>query len=147
MRRFLGLLMVLMAAFRVVATPSEERVISGETMTAGEVVTRSGLKYQEVKLGTGATANKGDTVEVHYILTLTNGKKVDSSVDRKVAFTFAVGGGQVIKGFDEGVAGMKVGGRRKLIVPSVLGYGPNGAGPDIPPNAVLIFEIELLKIK
>jgi FKBP-type peptidyl-prolyl cis-trans isomerase len=116
-----------------------------------EVKLPSGLKYVELKEGTGAEAKKGDTVEVHYTGWLyvdgKAGKKFDSSVDRKEPFAFTLGAGQVIKGWDEGVAGMKVGGKRKLIIPSELGYGAKGAGRDIPPNATLLFEVELLKIK
>jgi peptidylprolyl isomerase len=111
------------------------------------VTTKSGLKYEDLKEGTGAEAKKGDTVEVHYTGTLTNGKKFDSSLDRGQPFSFKLGAGQVIKGWDEGVAGMKVGGKRKLMIPPELGYGARGAGGVIPPNAELIFEVELLKIK
>lgn len=115
-----------------------------------EVKLPSGLKYVDVKEGTGAEAKKGDNVEVHYTGWLYNdgkiGKKFDSSVDRKQPFPFTIGRG-VIKGWSEGVAGMKVGGKRKLIIPPDLGYGAEGAGQDIPPNATLLFEVELLKIK
>jgi FKBP-type peptidyl-prolyl cis-trans isomerase len=111
------------------------------------VTTKSGLKYEDLKEGTGAEAKKGDTVEVHYTGTLTNGKKFDSSKDRNEPFSFKLGAGMVIKGWDEGVAGMKVGGTRKLMIPPELGYGARGAGNVIPPNAELIFEVELLKIK
>jgi peptidylprolyl isomerase len=112
------------------------------------VKTESGLKYQDLKVGDGAEAKKGDTVEVHYTGTLKDGTKFDSSLDRKEPFSFKLGAGQVIKGWDEGVAGMKVGGKRKLIIPPELGYGAKGAGGGrIPPNAELTFEVELLKIK
>ena len=147
MRRFLGLLCILIAAVPALASSSEERASSSETIAVSEVVTRSGLKYREMKPGTGALAKVGDTVDVHYTGWLVNGKKFDSSLDRKQPFTFRLGGGQVIKGFDEGIAGMRVGGKRKLTIPPTLGYGANGAGAVIPPNAVMIFEIELLKIK
>ena len=116
-----------------------------------EVKLPSGLKYVEVKEGTGAEAKKGDEVVVHYTGWLYNdgkiGKKFDSSVDRKEPFVFPLGAGKVIKGWDEGVAGMKVGGKRKLIIPPELGYGQRGAGNDIPGNATLLFEVELLKLK
>ncbi len=116
-----------------------------------EVKLPSGLKYVELKEGTGAEAKKGDKVEVHYTGWLYEdgkvGKKFDSSVDRKEPFSFTLGKGEVIKGWDEGVAGMKVGGKRKLIIPPDLGYGAKGAGNDIPPNATLLFEVELLKVK
>lgn len=111
------------------------------------VKTDSGLKYQELKVGSGDEAKKGDTVEVHYTGWLTNGKKFDSSVDRNKPFSFSLGAGMVIKGWDEGVQGMKVGGKRKLIIPSELAYGKEGRGDVIPKNAELIFEVELLKIK
>ena len=110
------------------------------------VTTKSGLKYEDLKEGTGAEAKKGDTVEVHYTGTLTNGKKFDSSHDRNEPFSFKLGAGMVIKGWDEGVAGMKVGGKRKLMIPSKLGYGSRGAGKVIPPDADLVFEVELLKV-
>jgi FKBP-type peptidyl-prolyl cis-trans isomerase len=111
------------------------------------VTTKSGLKYLDEKVGTGAEAKAGDAVSVHYTGTLKNGKKFDSSRDRKEPFTFNLGAGQVIKGWDEGVAGMKVGGKRKLIIPSELAYGKRGAGNVIPPDAELTFEVELLEIK
>jgi peptidylprolyl isomerase len=106
----------------------------------------SGLKYVDLKEGTGATARRESFVTVHYTGWLENGKKFDSSLDRKQPFSFPLGGGRVIKGWDEGVAGMKVGGKRKLIIPPQLGYGARGAGGVIPPNATLIFEVELLKV-
>src|SRR6516165_12245877 len=103
--------------------------------------TPSGLKYEDLQAGTGVAAKSGDTVEVHYTGWLTNGKKFDSSVDRGQPFSFQLGAGRVIKGWDEGVAGMKPGGKRKLTIPSALGYGARGAGGAIPPNADLIFEV------
>jgi FKBP-type peptidyl-prolyl cis-trans isomerase len=111
------------------------------------IKTDSGLKYVELKEGTGTAAKKGDTVEVHYTGWLKDGKKFDSSVDRGQPFSFPLGAGRVIKGWDEGVAGMKVGGKRKLIIPSELAYGKRGAGNAIPPDAELTFEVELLKIR
>jgi len=111
-----------------------------------EVTTSSGLQYIDLKVGTGATAQAGQTVSVHYTGWLENGKKFDSSVDRGQPFSFPLGAGRVIKGWDEGVKGMKVGGKRKLITPSNLGYGARGAGGVIPPNATLIFEVELLGV-
>lgn len=120
------------------------------TMTAADdtnlVTTKSGLQYKEIKVGTGATPTQGQTVTVHYTGTLEDGSKFDSSRDRNSPFSFKLGVGQVIKGWDEGLSTMKVGGRRQLIIPPELGYGARGAGGVIPPNAVLIFDVELLKI-
>jgi FKBP-type peptidyl-prolyl cis-trans isomerase len=106
-----------------------------------------GLQFWDIKVGTGPVAAAGQTVKVHYTGWLTNGKKFDSSVDRAEPFTFNLGGGQVIKGWDEGVAGMKVGGKRQLRIPPQLGYGDRGAGGVIPPNATLIFDVELLGVR
>jgi FKBP-type peptidyl-prolyl cis-trans isomerase FkpA len=113
----------------------------------GQVKTESGLEYVDLVVGTGQEAKPGNTATVHYTGWLLDGKKFDSSVDRNDPFSFRVGGGQVIKGWDEGVAGMKVGGKRKLIIPSHLGYGARGAGQVIPPNATLTFEVELLGVR
>ena len=104
----------------------------------------SGLEYWDIKEGTGAVAKSGDKVKVHYTGWLTNGKKFDSSVDSGQPFQFTLGAGQVIKGWDQGVAGMKVGGKRQLRIPPELGYGSSGAAGVIPPNATLIFDVELL---
>jgi FKBP-type peptidyl-prolyl cis-trans isomerase FkpA len=110
------------------------------------ITTKSGLKYVDQKVGDGKEAKDGDTVVVHYTGWLKDGKKFDSSHDRKEPFEFKIGG-RVIKGWNEGVPGMKVGGKRKLIIPAELAYGARGAGDDIPPNAELTFEVELLEIK
>jgi peptidylprolyl isomerase len=112
-----------------------------------EVTTASGLKYVDIKIGKGESPQKGQTAVVHYTGWLTDGKKFDSSVERGMPFEFAIGQGKVIKGWDEGVSTMKVGGKRKLIIPPELGYGGRGAGGVIPPNATLVFEVELLEIK
>jgi len=118
---------------------------SAPTKVTGKgTTTASGLQYWDITVGGGATATAGKTVKVHYTGWLTNGKKFDSSVDRGQPFSFPLGGGQVIKGWDEGVAGMKVGGKRQLHIPPDLGYGARGAGGVIPPNATLIFDVELL---
>ncbi|OKH18997.1 peptidylprolyl isomerase [Hydrococcus rivularis NIES-593] len=111
------------------------------------ITTPSGLKYIDIQEGDGATPTKGQTVTVHYTGTLENGKKFDSSRDRDRPFSFKIGVGQVIQGWDEGVGSMKVGGRRTLIIPSELGYGSRGAGGVIPPNATLIFDVELLGVR
>jgi FKBP-type peptidyl-prolyl cis-trans isomerase FkpA len=119
---------------------------SSDAAAPAEVTTASGLKYQDVKEGTGDVATAGKLVSVHYTGWLTNGTKFDSSKDRGQPFEFPLGGGRVIRGWDEGVQGMKVGGVRKLTIPAELGYGARGAGGVIPPNATLVFEVELLKV-
>ncbi|KAF0202083.1 MAG: FKBP-type peptidyl-prolyl cis-trans isomerase [Gallionellaceae bacterium] len=110
------------------------------------ITTASGLQYEEILTGDGATAKAGDMVTVHYTGWLTDGSKFDSSKDRNDPFEFNLGGGEVIRGWDEGVQGMQVGGIRKLTIPASLGYGARGAGRVIPPNATLIFEVELLGV-
>jgi FKBP-type peptidyl-prolyl cis-trans isomerase len=111
------------------------------------MVTTSGLEYEDIQEGTGASPAKGQTAIVHYVGTLTDGKKFDSSRDRSQPFSFRVGVGEVIAGWDEGVATMKVGGIRKMTIPAALGYGARGAGGVIPPHATLLFEVELIGIK
>lgn len=112
-----------------------------------EITTESGLRYEEITEGEGTEATgKGQTAIVHYTGWLEDGTKFDSSVDRNDPFSFPLGGGYVIKGWDQGVVGMKVGGKRKLTIPSDLAYGARGAGGVIPPDATLIFEVELLEI-
>ena len=115
--------------------------------TDNMTTTASGLKYEDLVVGTGNAVTAGNTVSVHYTGWLTDGTKFDSSVDRNMPFEFTVGARMVIAGWDEGLVGMKVGGKRKLIIPPNLGYGEAGAGGVIPPNATLVFEIELLEIK
>jgi FKBP-type peptidyl-prolyl cis-trans isomerase FkpA len=106
-----------------------------------------GLKFTDDQIGTGTEASAGKTVSVHYTGWLLDGTKFDSSKDRNQPFSFPLGRGQVIKGWDEGVAGMKVGGKRTLVIPPDLGYGARGAGGVIPPNATLKFEVELLDVR
>jgi FKBP-type peptidyl-prolyl cis-trans isomerase FkpA len=110
------------------------------------LTTPSGLIVDEIKLGDGDTAVLGQTVSVHYTGWLADGNKFDSSKDRNEPFEFSLGAGYVIRGWDEGVQGMRVGGVRKLTIPPELGYGPRGAGGVIPPNATLVFEVELIEI-
>ena len=110
-------------------------------------ITASGLRITDLEVGTGAEASAGQTVVVHYRGTLEDGSQFDASYDRGTPFSFPLGAGRVIKGWDEGVQGMKVGGKRKLVIPPELGYGTRGAGGVIPPNATLIFEVELLEVK
>ena len=124
--------------------------MSGSESSASEgkeITTSSGLQYIDQVVGTGDTATAGQTVSVHYTGWLTNGKKFDSSVDRGQPFSFRLGVGQVIKGWGEGVQGMKIGGKRKLTIPSNLGYGARGAGGLIPPHATLVFDVELLGVQ
>ena len=118
------------------------------TVTGSPITTASGLQYWDLITGTGDTAVAGKVVSVHYTGWLTNGAKFDSSVDRKTPFQFPLGAHRVIRGWDEGVAGMKVGGKRQLRIPPELGYGERGAaGGRIPPGAILIFDVELLEVK
>ncbi len=112
-----------------------------------QIETPSGLRYVDLVEGEGPQPKKDQLVFVHYTGWLEDGTKFDSSLDRKEAFSFRIGAGRVIRGWDEGVATMKVGGKRRLTIPSRLGYGARGAGGVIPPNATLVFEIELLKVR
>lgn len=135
-----------MVLFAVVTVASAADNAAPSKTTGKGTTTPSGLKYWEVKKGSGAVAKTGDSVKVHYTGWLTDGKKFDSSLDRGEPFAFKLGAGMVIKGWDEGVAGMKVGGKRQLRIPAVLGYGERGAGGAIPPNAELVFDVELLGV-
>lgn len=125
--------------------PTQSPTASAVNMDIGTPSAK--LKIEDEKIGTGDAAVAGKSVTVNYLGTLTNGTKFDSSYDRNQPFTFSLGAGEVIKGWDQGVAGMKVGGKRKLTIPPDLGYGPQGAPPVIPGNATLIFEVELLKVE
>lgn len=116
-----------------------------ESCSQEEVVTSSELRYVDIECGEGAEASRGDSVTVHYTGTLENGEEFDSSVGAE-PFTFKIGAGDVIAGWDEGVPGMRVGGKRKLTIPPELGYGASGYPPVIPPDATLEFEIELLEV-
>ena len=142
---FRASMLALAFAVAALAAPPSSAQTQGKMVT-----TASGLKYVDVKVGTGPEA-KGKTAVVHYTGWLyengAKGKKFDSSVDRGEPFDFRVGAGQVIKGWDEGVATMKVGGKRTLIIPPELGYGARGAGGVVPPNATLMFDVELLGVK
>lgn len=134
--------------------PAQKQEVQEETIESkiekGElkvVETKTGLKYVDIKEGTGNAPRKGDIVVVHYTGTFEDGRKFDSSVDRGTPFEFRLGMGQVIKGWDEGVATMKEGGKRRLIVPGNLAYGKRGVPGVIPSNATLIFDVEFIKIK
>ncbi|MGH9854983.1 MAG: FKBP-type peptidyl-prolyl cis-trans isomerase [Blastocatellia bacterium] len=120
--------------------------IKASVLGAKAVTTPSGLKYEDIIVGTGPSPQPGQEVTVHYTGTLEDGTKFDSSLDRDKPFQFPIGMGRVIKGWDEGVMTMKVGGKRKLVIPPQLGYGARGVGP-IPPNSTLVFEVELLGVK
>jgi FKBP-type peptidyl-prolyl cis-trans isomerase len=113
----------------------------------GTITTPSGLQYKDIKVGDGAEVKRGTRVRVHYTGTLTNGTKFDSSYDRNEPYALTVGAGEVIQGWDEGLQGMKVGGKRKLTVPSDLGYGERGRGTAIPPGATLLFDLEVVEAK
>jgi FKBP-type peptidyl-prolyl cis-trans isomerase len=158
MKRQFGIVLTLFAILVVVfgCGSSEKPSAPGATSTPSTsgpmkvngqpTTTASGLQYWDIVVGTGATATPGSAVKVHYSGFLTNGQKFDSSRDRGEPFSFPLGAGQVIKGWDEGVAGMKVGGQRQLRIPPELGYGAAGAPGAIPPNATLIFDVELLEV-
>ncbi|HEY6346397.1 MAG TPA: FKBP-type peptidyl-prolyl cis-trans isomerase [Bryobacteraceae bacterium] len=134
-------------AFAILAAVTLLAQNAGPTKVTGKAKsTLSGVEYWDIVVGTGATAVAGKPVKVLYTGWLTDGKKFDSSVDRRQPFGFTLGAGEVIKGWDEGVQGMKVGGKRQLRIPPALGYGSRGAGGVIPPNATLIFDVELLDV-
>ncbi len=135
------------AASPAFAAAPEEGTPRPSTTLDDWIITPSGLRYQELQPGKGASPRRGQTAVVHYVGRLADGRQFDSSYDRNQPFRFRVGVGQVIKGWDEGVATMRVGGKRRLEIPPELGYGAQGAGGVIPPNATLYFDVELLAIQ
>lgn len=151
-----GLPIFILAALFVLIKSAKDRSsgpkVQGVEATASSETTNmknseNQLKIEDLKVGAGAEAVSGKKITVNYAGTLTDGTKFDSSYDRNEPFTFNLGAGEVIEGWDQGFAGMKVGGKRKLTIPSSLGYGEAGAPPQIPPNATLVFEVELLKVE
>lgn len=150
-----GLLFVLIVAMGVIVVLGRQKISQKASyQQGGKVIVKETveenpqkLQVEDLVIGTGAEAVNGREIVVHYTGTLTDGKKFDSSLDRQQPFKFVLGAGQVIAGWDQGVLGMKVGGKRKLIIPPELGYGVQGAPPNIPPNATLIFEVELLEVR
>lgn len=160
MKKLYSCFLVLLAAAVVAgcaSTPTPNATAESSTTTTEKVATpatggnvhklASGLVYEDLVVGNGTMADPGLTVTVHYTGWLTNGTKFDSSVDRGQPFTFQLGGGQVISGWDQGVKGMRIGGKRKLTIPPDMGYGARGSGHVIPPNATLVFDVELLGVK
>ena len=149
-KMILGVLVVvvIIAGYFIFSRKSEKQntALPTATLTAS-IIPMEELKSEDETVGTGKEAVSGTRVTVNYLGTLTDGTKFDSSYDRKTPFTFNLGAGEVIKGWDQGVVGMKVGGKRKLTIPGSLGYGAAGAGALIPPNATLIFDVELLDVK
>ena len=144
----LAVIAIFVAAQSATKKPASSNT-NAPTKVAGDgVKTDDGLQYWDIRVGTGAVAGQGSRVRVHYTGWLTNGKKFDSSVDAGQPFGFTIGNGEVIKGWEEGVAGMRVGGKRQLRIPPALGYGVEGTpGGPIPPNATLIFDIRLLAVQ
>lgn len=139
---------VALGAFFAIQKGKQNPATGGGNVGSGDMVTtKSGLQYVDLVVGTGAEAIAGKSVTVHYTGRLQDGTKFDSSVDRGQPFTFTLGAGQVISGWDEGIAGMKVGGKRKLVIPPDLAYGAQGYPPVIPANATLMFDVELLDVK
>lgn len=151
MKNIFFALMLATCTTSVMSCPEHEEAAAEssqeKTNTKGEKNMTDKLQIVDTIVGTGDEAKKGDTVEVHYVGTLLDGKKFDSSHDRSETFKFKIGEGRVIKGWDEGVPGMKEGGKRELTIPAEMAYGSRGAGAVIPPNATLKFEVELVSIK
>jgi FKBP-type peptidyl-prolyl cis-trans isomerase len=153
-RPLAGVVVVLLtAAFAIAQTakkpaaPARPNTSAPTKVTGDGVKTDSGLQYWEIRVGNGQVAKEGSRVRVHYTGWLTTGKKFDSSVDANRPFDFTIGNAEVIKGWEQGIAGMKVGGKRQLRIPPELGYGADGNPPDIPPNATLIFDVQLLGVQ
>jgi len=141
--------LVILMALTMVATfgcTKKSKTLAKDTKMDGFTTTSSGLQFKDLTPGNGASPKSGDNVKVHYTGWLLDGTKFDSSVDRGQPFVFPIGQGRVIKGWDEGVLTMKIGGKRVLIIPADLAYGEKGAGGSIPPNATLKFEVELIEI-
>ena len=149
--KFIVILLLLAAVAIPACSQKEAKPVpeqsAGSKASSEAVTTASGLSYTDLVKGTGAAPTSGKNVTVHYTGVLENGAKFDSSVDRGQPFVFRIGAGEVIPGWDEGVISMKVGGKRKLVIPPQLGYGSAGAGGVIPPDATLIFEVELLDVE
>lgn len=152
-RNFAAFILLLIASWLLAQSSTQKRAATVPNtkaptkVTGPGVKTASGLQYWDIKVGTGQEAKDGDHVKVHYTGWLTSGKKFDSSVDAHQPFELTLGKGEVIKGWDEGIAGMKVGGKRQLRIPPDLAYGAKGYPGVIPPNATLIFDVQLLSIK
>jgi FKBP-type peptidyl-prolyl cis-trans isomerase len=146
MTRYWIAIVAVIALIGAVAAWAQSSTAAPTKVTGESTTTKSGLQYWDIKVGAGDVAVSGKPVRVHYTGWLTSGKKFDSSVDHGQPFTFRLGAGEVIPGWDEGVKGMKVGGKRQLKIPASLGYGAQGAGGVIPPNATLIFDVELLAV-
>ena len=145
--RFAIVVVVVVAIALVAFFAFQKRSQNTATSNGNMVTTQSGLQYQDTVGGGGAEAVTGKSVTVNYVGTLQDGTKFDSSIDRNQPFTFTLGAGQVIPGWDEGIAGMKVGGKRKLVIPPDLAYGAQGYPPVIPANATLTFEVELVRVR
>ncbi len=142
-----GLVLFLVGCWMILLTIFALNPLSGKAAEEPMVTTSSGLQYVDLVAGTGREAHPGETAIVHYTGKLKDGTTFDSSKERHEPFSFRLGAGQVIKGWDEGIEGMHIGGTRKLIIPPQLGYGARGAGSLIPPNATLVFEVELLDLR
>lgn len=142
-----AIIIFLLSEFLIIISPGEIKFIDAKNSPTPTMTSQSKLEIKDLKEGTGKAVKPGDSVVMHYKGMLEDGKEFDSSYKRDKPFETTIGIGQVIKGWDEGVPGMKIGGKRRLVIPAELGYGEQGSPPAIPPNATLIFEMELLEIK